>query len=321
MMNRPLVLTAVLLAGPVAGVAWLAAPGHDDGVAAPALPQARRSASPPSQAAPSTAPAPALTALSPALPLRLDSDGQLLIDSGTAPLLALQCHAAGRPAAAAPSASAQAQPQAQAQVEAQPQVQLQAHVKAQALQKQYCAYLEIVRQTPPAPPASLQEARHDLDALIALRRTFFDPATADRLFDMEEALAAHTLAVAAIEQDARLGATEKAARVAALRRALPPEVAALETPVPSRDDVERLRSQGGDESRQQLQRTADIARMWHSRYQAYAEQKQPILAAGLADADKAALIEDLLGRHFAPGELAAARAYDRQQSSAAGAAP
>lgn len=301
-MKRQLVLTAVLLAAPVAGVVWLAVPGADDGVAAPSPPQARRDDSPPSPAIPSSSPAPALAATSPALPLRLDNDGHLLIDSGTAPLLELQCPAAARPAAAAvPPASASAQ--------------------AQALQAQYCAYLQAMRQTRAAPPASLQEARRDLDALSALRRRFFDPATADRLFGTEEALAAHTLAVAAIEQDARLGATEKAARIAALRRALPPEVAALETPAPSADDVERLRSQGGDESRQQLQRTADIASVWHSRYQAYAAQKQAILAAGLADADKAALIEDLLGRHFAPGELAAARAYDRQQSSAASAAP
>lgn len=178
-----------------------------------------------------------------------------------------------------------------------------------------------MRQSQPAPPATLQEARRNLEALAALRRTFFDADTADRLFGREEALAAHTLAVAAIEQSPQLGAAEKAARIAALRRTLPPEVAALETPAPSGEDVERLRSQAGDESRQQLQRTAEVASVWHSRYQAYAAQKQPILAAGLADADKAALIEDLLGRHFAPGELAAARAYDRQHSSATSAAP
>lgn len=339
-MKRQLLLSA-LLAGALAGLAGLAATGRDVPDAGRAPPPAPLATPLPSRPLPlrvSAPTAPALAAAPPTLPLRLDSDGQLLIDAGTAPVLELLCQApAGQvtaasavmPASVRPppqtraqtSAQSQPLPQTQTQTQAQAPSPTHAQVQVQALQGQYCAYLKALRQAEPVPPASLQEARRQLDTLAALRRTFFDAATADRLFGSEEALAAHTLAVAAIEQAPHLGDAEKTARIAALRRALPPALAALDAPVPSPETVELLRSQAGDDSRQQLQRTADTASGWHRRYLAYAAQKQPILSAGLADADKAALVEDLLQRHFAPGELAAARAYDSQHGAGASTPP
>lgn len=285
-----------LLAG-LLGVVWSLRP-DDQAAGSPYVGGAamRRSAE---ASVPSPSSTASLTAVSASSQFRRDDAGNLILDADTAITLALRCEQPETSTAAVP-----------------PGLSHEAHLQVTRLQQRYCVYLQRhARQQALQPvPESLDATERQLAALIALRRRHFDQDTAQRLFGAEEAHTAFTLAVAGLQQDSHLGPAERDAAIARLRDALPPDVARLETP-PARPESERraLEDQTGAEAAQQLQKAADIQQAWAARHQAFREQKQPILRAALAEEDKAAQIERLLRAHYSPDELAAARAYDRQQ--------
>lgn len=182
-------------------------------------------------------------------------------------------------------------------------------------------------------PGTPDELKAMLDKSIALRRQHFDEATARALFGAEEELTRLDIAMNAIQADPQLSEQEKATRIRALRESSPRDLPGLQAPVPAKlgemdAQIAALRQQGaspaqieqvrqrylGQEAAKALTEMEVQRDQWESRYQAFAQQKKAIVAA--ASPDMAAQIDAALRQHFTEEELAAARAYDRQRTTA-----
>lgn len=211
----------------------------------------------------------------------------------------------------------------------------EAATQAIALVRNYDAYqraatTQAAEQQAPGTPEELKAL---LDKTVALRRQHFDENTARALFGAEEELTRLDLAMNAIQADPKLSAQEKAAQISALRERMPRDLPGLQAPVSASlgemdTQVAALRQQGATPAQvEQLRRRylgEDAAKaitdmeaqrdQWESRYQAYAQQKKAIVAS--ASPDMAAQLDAALRQHFKEEELAAARAYDRNRSTA-----
>lgn len=208
----------------------------------------------------------------------------------------------------------------------------EAATQAMALVRRYDAYhraanTEAAAQQAPSTPEELKAL---LDKAMALRRQHFDESTARALFGAEEEQTRLDMALNAIQADPRLSAQEKAAQMSALRERAPRDLPGWQAPVsPAFSEMDtqvaRLREQGasptqieqlrtrtvGAEAAHAMAETEAQAAQWRARYQAFAEQKKTIVAAG--SPDMAAQIDAALRQHFKEEELPAARAYDRTQ--------
>ncbi|MGY4827938.1 lipase secretion chaperone [Sphaerotilaceae bacterium SBD11-9] len=209
----------------------------------------------------------------------------------------------------------------------------EAATQAMALVRRYDAYNRAVtaEAATQKPPSTAEELKELLEKSMALRRQHFDAATARALFGAEEEQTRLDLAMNAIQADPHLSATEKLAQTNALREKALRETPTLQTPTsPALTEMEQqiatLRQQGGtpaqveqlrarylgEEAAKALTESDAQRAQWESRYQAYAQQKKAIVAA--APSDMAAQIDNALRQHFKDEELAAARAYDRNQT-------
>lgn len=208
-----------------------------------------------------------------------------------------------------------------------------AATQAMALVRRYEAYhraatADSATHQAPTTPAELQAL---LDKTMALRRQHFDEATARALFGAEEEQTRTDMAVNALQADTRLSALERATQIQALRERSPRDLPGLHAPEPAalgemETQVAALRQQGGtpaqieqlrrryvgDENARALAESEALRDSWAARYQAFAQQKQAILASGAPDA--AAQLEAALRQHFKDDELVAARAYDRTRT-------
>ncbi|AKJ30237.1 lipase secretion chaperone [Caldimonas brevitalea] len=211
--------------------------------------------------------------------------------------------------------------------------------KVLELLHRYRDYRKDVQQASAAAgmPASLGEVRTLLERTTALRRQHFDAAAGEALFGEQEAEARLALARAEIESDPRLSEREKLARLQALQQQqqpLPPaqpggavagvgdralavaaEVAAMRERGATAEEVLAFRRArlGAEEADYLAQMDAQQAD-WQRRYDTYAAERRALEAAGVPDASqRQAQVEQLLRRHFADGELAAARAYERDR--------
>lgn len=293
-MKRPLLLllAAASLAGGLAAFWWQDGdnrmPTRRTAATAPAAVFAAAPAASP--ASPENA-APAAESQSMAGLFQQDRDGHLLVTPDTLTALEIACTITPAETGEAPAG-----------------LSTSAWQEAVALTRRYCAYRKVAQAPQPIPdsPEALAQA---LQRQSILRQQYFDANTARLLFGNEEAHTHFSLAAITIRNDARLSVDEKERQLTALRQALPPEIAALETSV-SRGDVLT------DDARVQLARSARIQQEWEQRYEAFRAQKQIILASGLAEQDKAQQIETLLQQHYDKNELAAARAFDRSHTLA-----
>ncbi|HET7793013.1 MAG TPA: lipase secretion chaperone [Rhizobacter sp.] len=209
----------------------------------------------------------------------------------------------------------------------------EAATQAMALVRRYDAYNRAANAEAATqkPPSSAEELKELLEKSMALRRQHFDAATARALFGAEEEQTRLDLAMNAIQADPRLSSQEKLAQTAALREKALRETPSLQTPIPPAiAEMDRqlaaLRQQGGtpaqveqlrarylgEEAARSLAESDAQRAHWESRYQAYAQQKKAIVAA--APSDMAAQLDSALRQHFKEEELAAARAYDRNQT-------
>lgn len=181
-------------------------------------------------------------------------------------------------------------------------------------------------------PSSPEEVKSLLEKAQALRRQHFDDATARALFGAEEEQTRISMAMNEIQADPKLSEQEKAAKINALRESAPrdlpglaattsPSLQAMDTQIaalrqqgatPAQIEQVRARYLGEEAARAMTDMEAQRAD-WESRYQAYLQQKQTIMATGATDT--AAQLEAALRQHFKEEELAAARAYDRHRTA------
>lgn len=270
----------LLIAAPLAGILVAAVWWHPDSrhtpmtSPAPATNQAEAVLS-------GRDPVPGTTPTGTSTPWRETDARQLAVTAATVAELELACAQQGTPIRAAPTGTPAAR---------------------------YCAYRQALAALPvdASTPASMEQSLQDL---MNLRRRHFDAGTAAALFGAEEAQTRYTLAALRIRSDNRLSDDEKDARLSALRRELPSPAAELETPRPA-DATDWLATQSLADARLQRERSAAIQKDWNRRYQAFRQQKEIILAAGLSAADKAIQVEALLQQHYDANEMAAAKAYD-----------
>ncbi len=171
-----------------------------------------------------------------------------------------------------------------------------------------------------------------LEQVIALRRQHLGKEAADALFATLEAQARLDLDIARIEADPALAAREKSVRIAALRKAAPPEIAHHGTEPPEGEnledkvallrqtggaeaDVQRLRQQYlGEEGARAVGEMEGQKNEWERRYRAYAQQKSTMLAGATSERQKQQGIEALLRQHYTEEEIETARAYDQGNS-------
>jgi lipase chaperone LimK len=179
------------------------------------------------------------------------------------------------------------------------------------------------------PMKSAIKPEQALEQVIALRRQHLGKEVADALFAVQEAQAKFDLEIARIEADPTLTGHDKAKRIAALRKAVPPEIAHHGAESPEGEsveekvallrqgggaeaDVQRLRKQYlGEEGAREIGEMESQKNEWERRYQAFAQQKNALLATASSERQKQQGVEALLRQHYTEEEIETARAYDR----------
>ena len=167
---------------------------------------------------------------------------------------------------------------------------------------------------------SLAGVRAAVEERNSLRRAWLGQEVAEAFFGFDDHYDAFVLARAAVLADNALSETQRAARIRALRDALPAamqelieaphrplqlsrEVAALREQGASETDILRLREQyvGADAARRLAALDAERA-AWQQRYRAYRVARARIDNSGLAEVDKQQAIVRLREQHFTVAE-------------------
>lgn len=180
-------------------------------------------------------------------------------------------------------------------------------------------YLDYQSALASLPPETDLIAR--LDALVALRRRWFDAATAEAFFGDEERMTRYTLQRLAITRDPDIAAGERQARLAALAASAPPGQAVLaaeaETALQVAEQNQQLDARSADAATRRAERAArfgevaaerlasldqDRAR-WDARLAAYRQARTAIRAdPGQSPAEINAAIAALRAAGFDPNE-------------------
>lgn len=190
--------------------------------------------------------------------------------------------------------------------------------QARELLRRYVDYrIALARLDAPAPPAlSPAAARQRLDAVRQLRRRYFSIGESQAFFGADDAEDDYLAQRLALTQDNRLPAAEQARQLDALERRLPDTLRAqrqramvdaeiyaaaekMKAEGASKEAIYQLRAQAlGDVAARNLEQL-DVQRMqWQQRLQAYAEQRQQILAAGLSEPQRQTALQALLDEGF-----------------------
>ena len=326
---RQLRLILIATAGAVGIGLWLARSGHDGATSSEAATTARageRAEAAAARHAARAASAPASVEDAARL-LELGASGDLTVDMNTRGALDVLLGSLG------PDATpADFQRLEEALRRSMP---ADAATQAIALVRRYDAYHRAAAAQGAAQqsPTTPEELKALLDKSIALRRQHFDEPTARALFGAEEELTRLDMAVNAIQTDPKLTPQEKAKQVNALHERMPRDLPGLQASASASlsemdTQVAALRQQGaapvqieqlrqrylGEEAAKAMTEMEAQREQWESRYQAYAQQKKAIVAS--ASTDMAAQLDSALRQHFKEEELAAARAYDRNRTTA-----
>ncbi|HEV2611068.1 MAG TPA: lipase secretion chaperone [Noviherbaspirillum sp.] len=276
-----------------------------------------------------TAVAPAVQA-QPAL-FEVDGKGELILDAQTLPRLDILL--GGLPPNPGRTDLQRIEETAQAGLPAA------AQAKALRVLHGYIAYRKAEEEFNAAQPepggnpmAATMKPAQMLEQVIALRRQHLGTEAADALFSVQEAQARFDLEIARVEADPAATAPEKSARIAALRKAAPPNIAHHGAdPTESEaveDKVALLRRSGGTEAEVQRLRQETLGEEgartvgemesqkndWERRYRAFSEQKSTVLATATSERQKQQSIESLLRQHYTEEEIDTARAYDQGNS-------
>ncbi|MGE3730003.1 MAG: lipase secretion chaperone [Lysobacterales bacterium] len=185
--------------------------------------------------------------------------------------------------------------------------------------REFDRYLDYQAALASLPPETDLIAR--LDALVGLRRRWFDAATAEAFFGEEERMTRTTLARLAIARDPDLDAGERRARLDALAENLPAEQTALaaeaETALRIAAQTEQLDARGADAATRRSERAAlfgeeaaeRLARLdqdrahWDARLAAYTQARDAIRAdPALSPAEIAAHLAALRASRFDASE-------------------
>lgn len=204
---------------------------------------------------------------------------------------------------------------------------------AQQLFRAWRAYQDELRENFPQGRSDdgLEAARERLDGLIALRRKHFGEQDAQALFATDEAQSRFYLEAMAVQRDPDLTERQRRERIRALRENLPDEAAELHRRAvvdpQLREQVRRLREQGGSEAEVQylreqhlgveaaerLRRMDERRRERAEQYRAVREQAAPIFRAGLDERDRREQLDELLRQYYDEGEIPAVRARLKRQ--------
>jgi len=180
-------------------------------------------------------------------------------------------------------------------------------------------YLDYQGALATLPPETDMIAR--LDALVALRRRWFDAATAEAFFGNEERMTRYTLERLAIARDPDRDAGERQARLNALAASVPAEQAALaaeaETALGIAEQDQQLDARSADAATRHAERKARfgeaaaerLARLdqdrarWDARLAVYRQAREAIRAdPGLGPAEISAATAALRAAGFDPNE-------------------
>jgi lipase chaperone LimK len=144
--------------------------------------------------------------------------------------------------------------------------------------------------------SDLDASQTQLDRLVALRHSYFGAETAEKLFGDEQAYSRFMLASMRIESDASLSPPEKQQRQSELVETLPERLVREAPSGPAETTPDSTPSTDrGD---------------WASRYAEFERQKQAILQAGLTEEEKNTQVDRLLHEHFASDEIESALRYE-----------
>lgn len=139
---------------------------------------------------------------------------------------------------------------------------------------------------------SLSGSAQSYEQLVELRRAYLGGGLADKLYGEEEVQTRHTLAMMKLTQNTDLSDEEKSERQQALQAEMQAELDRIRgTDAPATDSPQ------------------DDAE-WQQRYNAFARERDNILAAGLSQEDQQAQIDALQSRYFAEDELERVSASD-----------
>lgn len=193
----------------------------------------------------------------------------------------------------------------------------------------YLGYRAALSGQPAVPLDDLAVTRARLDDVAALRRAQLGNEVADAFFAAEEAYDRYTLESLLVQRDGSLDDSAKAARIAALEAALPPELLAARRQATAIGDVaatvERLRAAGasdadvyaaradtlGSEAAERLAALDREESQWKARHDDYRRQRAAILEApGLSASDREQQVEALRARLFNEQEILRVRALD-----------
>lgn len=175
----------------------------------------------------------------------------------------------------------------------------------------------------------LDAVRAQQSAARALRGRFLDAGTIEAFFADEDAWDDYTLERLAVMQDPALDTQEKAARSAALRASLPPQVREQVEAVSLYNDLtaltRELRDRGGSqaelralreqvvgaEAADRLERLESERQALRQRLDAWLAARSALQAApGLSAADRAAQVDHLRAQHFPDMDEARVRALE-----------
>lgn len=170
-------------------------------------------------------------------------------------------------------------------------------------------------------PTHPEGERTQLNQLAKLRDDYLGTVVARQFYAEDQALQRYMLEnqggratdSAALRKDLRDGVFYLDSRSSADARELSLQMNQLRTQGASDEQLHYIQTQQlGLYTANALPRSEAEQSDWQQRYARFKQERQRVLTAGLAEQDKQAQIEQLLGQHFNADELEAIRVYDAQ---------
>lgn len=202
--------------------------------------------------------------------------------------------------------------------------------QAAAIVGNYFEYRQAVAtlESAPVDQGLPNDPRERLEALADLRRSYMGDEVANELFAASQAHKRYLLELQAVRQDNDLSPEARTQKLAELRDDLQSGIFFVDDR--DTDAVKRLKAASHDWDQQGISKTTQnylkqqslglVAsyklaetdsqkKDWEDRYNQFESQRSRVVAAGLAEAEKQAQIEDLLRTHFSAKELKAAQGF------------
>ncbi|MBW4934681.1 lipase [Marinobacter sp. F4206] len=169
------------------------------------------------------------------------------------------------------------------------------------------------------------EMQRRMEEIHALRRTWLDSATADAFFAQDEAIDRFQVQKLQITRDSELTEQQRKAALEQAEAALPEPLRKARRETRRFTDYERVRQQLADdpaalrawreqafgtESAERLKALEQEQQDWARRWQAYSQERETLMASGLAGPEREAAVERLRNQHFNEMERVRARALD-----------